>query len=144
MKHPIFFSLFFAQNDSNVVVESLLAILILALNLSFCKGYSFCIIANFSMQFSKSSHFANVSRFRKAFFQRNNSNVVVVVFGMFLAFFQPQTEHFAKAMALAQQPVLSILSHFYLLSYFYFLSQILLDRNDEIDAFALYSGFALV
>ena len=42
----------------------------LALNLSFCKGYSFCIIANFSMQFSKSSHFANVSRFCKAFFQR--------------------------------------------------------------------------
>ena len=73
-------------------------------------------------QFSKSSHFSNIKYFLEPFFAQNVYNVLVEpFFACFRQFyFLTQTDHFAKAIALALWPFFQFLisSHFSNIKYF--------------------------
>ena len=76
---------FFAQNNSNVLLESFFhmffRILIFDPNWAFCKAIA--MHCDQFWPFSKTCHFSNIRCFLEPFFAQNNSNVLVESFFMF-------------------------------------------------------------
>ena len=107
--YGIFLQRFFAQNNSNVILESFFSRFwpfeFLTQTDRFAKSYPLQ-----DGRFSKWSHFSNIWCFFKRFFAQNNSNVLVEsFFALFWPFeFLSQTDHFAKSIAFARWPILKI------------------------------------
>ena len=117
LEYLVFFlAVFFPQNNSNVLLESFLAIWIFEPNWPFCKVYSLSKMADF-----QSGLLSRIYRvFSSSFFSQNNSNVLAESF--FLRFwpfeFLTQTDHFAKSIAFPRWPIFKMVSFLEYLVFF--------------------------
>ena len=119
LEYLVFLQRFFAQNNSNVLVESFFARFwpfeFFTQTDHFAKSIAFQ-----DGRFSKWSHFSNIWCFMQRFSPQNNSNVLVeYFFARFWPFeFLTQTDHFAKSIAFRRWPIFKMVSFLEYLVFF--------------------------